>query len=88
MQIEKREIHPVFHRFPNFYLVQNLSLSTLADLIIGYLKGETVTCKMDVVRFFDGDDWIQRKKAYFDFCEDWEAVSDDHYTYNDYEDKH
>jgi hypothetical protein len=38
VQFEKREIHPVFHRFPNFHLVQNLSLSTLADLIIGYLS--------------------------------------------------
>jgi hypothetical protein len=39
VQFEKREIHPVFHRFPNFHLVQNLSLSTLADLIIGYSRG-------------------------------------------------
>ena len=52
------------------------------------LRGEAVTCKMDVVRFFDGDDWVQRKKAYFDFCEDWEAVSADHYTYNDFGDEH
>ena len=39
MQFKKREIHPVFHRFPNFHSVQNLSLSTLADLIIGYSGG-------------------------------------------------
>ena len=51
------------------------------------LKGESVTCKMDVVRFFDGDVWVQRKKAYFDFCEDWKAVSADHDTYSDFEDE-
>ena len=36
MQFEKLEIHKVFLRFPNFYLDQNLSPSTLANLIIGY----------------------------------------------------
>ena len=39
MQLEKREIHTVFLRFPNFYLSQNLSPSTLADLISGYFWG-------------------------------------------------
>ena len=36
MQFEKREIHKVFLRFPNFHLEQNLSLTTLVNLIIGY----------------------------------------------------
>ena len=34
MQFEKLEIHTVFLRFPNFYLGQNLSLTTFAALII------------------------------------------------------
>jgi len=33
VQFEKLEIHPVFLRFPNFHLVQNLSPSALVDLI-------------------------------------------------------
>ena len=38
MQFEKLEIHPVFLRFPNFYLWQNLSPSALADLIRASLE--------------------------------------------------
>ena len=38
LQFEKLEIHKVFPSFPNFDLHQNLSPSTLADLIIGYLR--------------------------------------------------
>ena len=37
-QFVKLEIHPVFLRFPNFNLDQNLSLTTLADLIIASLR--------------------------------------------------
>ena len=33
VQFEKLEIHPVFLRFPNFHLVQNLSPSALVNLI-------------------------------------------------------
>ena len=35
LQFEKREIHKVFLRFPNFDLCQNLSLLTFAKLTIG-----------------------------------------------------
>ena len=49
VQFEKREIHPVFRPFPNFHLVQNLSLSTLADLIIGYSNGAIVGATLAVV---------------------------------------
>ena len=38
MQFEKAEIHTVFLASPNFHLEQNLSLSVLADLIIGYSR--------------------------------------------------
>ena len=38
VQFEKLEIHTVFRRFSNFHSCQNLSLITLADFIIGYLK--------------------------------------------------
>ena len=38
MQFEKLEMHPVFLRFPNFYLWQNFSASALADLIRASLK--------------------------------------------------
>ena len=38
MQFEKLEIHTVFLRFSNFHLGQNLSLTTLADSISGYLS--------------------------------------------------
>ena len=55
VQFEKREIHPVFRRFPNFHLLQNLSLSTLADLIIGYLTGRFKSknkCRQKRLLFF------------------------------------
>ena len=48
------------------------------------LRGEKVACKMDVAALCDRDDWMRREKGYFDCCDDWTAVSDDHYTYNDY----
>ena len=38
VQFEKLEIHPVFLRFPNFHLVQNLSPSALVDFIRASLK--------------------------------------------------
>jgi hypothetical protein len=38
VQFEKLEIHTVFLRFSNFHLGQNLSLTTLADPISGYLS--------------------------------------------------
>ena len=40
VQFEKLEIHTVFLRFSNFHLRQNLSLITLANLIIGYSDGK------------------------------------------------
>jgi len=40
VQFGKLEIHTVFLRFSNFHLRQNLSLITLANLIIGYSDGK------------------------------------------------
>ena len=34
VQFEKREIHKVFLRFPNFHLEQNLALTDLADFTL------------------------------------------------------
>lgn len=50
------------------------------------LKGEKVSCKLDVAALCDDEAWEQREKGYFDCCSDWAAPSADHYTYNDYED--
>ena len=44
IQFEKLEIHKVFLRFPNFYLEQNLSLTTLVSLISVYLRGNGAYC--------------------------------------------
>lgn len=50
------------------------------------LKGEKVSCKMDVAALCDdGDSWMKREKGFFDTCEDWAQTSVDRYTYNDYE---
>ena len=41
--------------------------------------------KPDVVRLCDEDTWEQRKKAYFDSCDNWAKTAPECYTYNDFD---
>ena len=50
------------------------------------LRGEKVTCKMDVAALWDRDDWMRREKGYFDCCGCWAETTEEFYTYNDYAD--
>ena len=67
VQFEKLEIHTVFLRFSNFHLCQNLSLTTLADWIIGYPTG---------LRIARGPAVFLVKRVFADFltCEVRESV--------------